>query len=126
VAFDGAPTFADTDHELLRLIAANLFDNAVEHADQGGEITVSWAAEGGRARLTIANSGCALGPEQAARVFERFWRGDAGRGATGRHCGLGLALCRDLARVLGGAIAASVEAGRFVVRLGLPLASDSD
>jgi signal transduction histidine kinase len=116
-------TRAAADRELLRLIAANLFDNAVSHAEEGGELAVSCGVAEGRARFEVANGGCRLAPEQVERVFDRFWRGDAGRGATGRHCGLGLSLCRDLARVLGGTISARVEGGRFIARVELPSSS---
>jgi two-component system sensor histidine kinase BaeS len=54
-------------------------------------------------------------------VFDRFWRGDAARGANGRNCGLGMAVCRKLADALGATIAVSTtRGGTFAVELSLP------
>lgn len=110
------------DREKLRLVVHNLFDNAVSYADHGGELAVAADLDDGTLRLAVANSGCALPPEQVPRVFDRFWRGDAARSATGIHCGLGLALCRKLIELLGGRIGASVVDGRFAVEVVVPAA----
>ena len=53
-------------------------------------------------------------------AFETFWRGDAARGDTGRHAGLGLPLTARIVARLGGAITAAVDDGRFAVTVRLP------
>jgi two-component system sensor histidine kinase QseC len=107
-----------TDRESLRLILHNILENAVSYADAGGYVRIESSSEDGRTVLTVANSGSTLTPGQATHVFERFWRGDAARSGTGIHCGLGLALCEKLVKLLGGSISVeSVAGGTFTVRL---------
>jgi two-component system sensor histidine kinase QseC len=108
----------DTDQEQFRLVVGNLLDNAVTYADAGGSIRIESASDNGRLVLRVSNSGSQLSQEQAERVFDRFWRGDAARSATGVHCGLGLALVRKIVTVLGGTIRVeSAIGGNFTVHL---------
>jgi signal transduction histidine kinase len=111
---------APLDRAKLRLVLANLFDNAVSYADEGGTVAITARRVDGALALSVANSGCTLPPAAALQVFARFWRGDSARSAAGVHCGLGLALCRKLAVALGGTIAATIATGRFTVELRLP------
>jgi two-component system heavy metal sensor histidine kinase CusS len=108
------------DAGLLRLLFTNLFANATAYADKDGLVMVDAADVGGRVEVTIANTGCQLQPEQAERVFDRFWRGDHARKSTGTHAGLGLALCRTLVTLHGGSIVARVGNGWFTVTVRLP------
>jgi signal transduction histidine kinase len=111
----------ETDTEKLRIVLNNLLDNAVSHTDTGGWVRVGGRATDGGVELRFANSGSGVARHEAGRVFDRFWRGDVGRGATGVHCGLGLSLCREVTTLLGGTIEATSEAGEvFKVRLVLP------
>jgi two-component system, OmpR family, heavy metal sensor histidine kinase CusS len=113
---------ASADREILTLALSNLLANAAEYADGGGRIEVSGQACGDTVELVFSNTGCMLSADDAAHVFDRFWRGDASRTGTGVHCGLGLSLVQRAARALGGSVAATVEDGRFVVRLTVPAA----
>jgi len=108
-----------TDRRLLQRIVANLLDNAVAHADEGGAVDIKLRQAPDGVVFRIVNSGCTLSAEEAGRVFDRFWRGDAARTGDG-HCGLGLALARRAAEVLGGAIGADVRGGHFAVELRVP------
>jgi signal transduction histidine kinase len=105
-----------TDPTLLGIVLRNLLQNAVEYADEGGSIGIAASSAGGRLELEVRNTGCRLSPEQAERVFDRFWRGDAARSSAGVHCGMGLALVKSIASLLGGTARASSSAGgEFVV-----------
>jgi two-component system phosphate regulon sensor histidine kinase PhoR len=94
----------DTDREKLRLILTNVLDNAVSYADTGGRVEIETASRDGFVQVSVANTGSHLSQEEAEHVFERFWRADEARAATGVHCGLGLSLCRQLMDLLGGSI----------------------
>ena len=106
------------DRDAVILVLTNLLDNAVEYTPPGGRIRVEGRRRNGIVELTIANTGCRLTTAQVAQVFERFWRADTSRCDTGAHAGLGLALVRRMAALLGGEVAAEVDAdGVFAVRL---------
>ncbi len=104
-----APVTATTDRDKLRLVVQNLIENAISYVDAGGAIRIALSAH----TLRVENTGCTLAPADTAKVFERFWRGDAAR-STGTHAGLGLALCKKLVAILGGTIRAEVVDGRFI------------
>ncbi len=101
-----------TDRAKLRVVVENLIDNAVAYADDGGTITIDLTSD----LLRVTNTGCRLAPDQVERVFERFWRGDQARSASG-HAGVGLALSRKLVELLGGTLNAQVSDQRFVATI---------
>lgn len=98
------PCTLRSDVDKLRLVLQNLLENAVAYANRGGQIAIESVSANGETTLTISNTGSTLSPADLDHVFDRFWRGDAARKATGQHCGLGLALCRTITALLGGTI----------------------
>jgi signal transduction histidine kinase len=59
-----------------------------------------------------------LAPGEVEFVFERFWRGERSRQQTGTHSGLGLAMCREFATLLGHSLVAEISHdGEFTVKL---------
>ncbi len=91
---------APGDAGQLRRLTLNLLDNAIRYNHPSGRVTCRLARVGGRLELRVANTGPGLPPELRARLFQRFSRGDAARGAGGH--GLGLALAAEIARAHGG------------------------
>lgn len=85
-----------TDPALLRMIVSNLVGNAVHHAPGSSTIEIRLDADG----LSVRNQAPGLSAEDMSRLFERFWRKDAARTGYG-HAGLGLALAKSLAELLG-------------------------
>lgn len=108
----------------VRLIVRKLLANAITFTECGSVlIRVGLAAAGGL-RIEIEDTGAGIGTERAARLFEAFVQADTS--TTRRHggCGLGLAICRQLAEAMGGRVGvdgAAGEGSRFWVEL--PLAS---
>jgi signal transduction histidine kinase len=110
-----------SDRERLLHVLNNLFDNAICYANAGGTIRVRTAGGNPHAKIFIANSGSKISAEEAAHVFDRFWRGDPARSDVGTHCGVGLSVCQKMIHALGGAISAtSSVGGEFVVEISLP------
>jgi signal transduction histidine kinase len=85
------------DEAALRLILANLLDNAVEYTAPGGAIAVRQRAG---SLLEVWDSGPPIPAEALPRLFERFFRADPAR-SGGSHCGIGLTLVRSLADIQG-------------------------
>jgi signal transduction histidine kinase len=103
------------------MVLANLLDNAVEYADQGGQIRAIARRIGDSVEIAISNTGCQLTAEQVSKVTDCFWRGDASRSDAGIHCGLGLALVRRIAKALGGTFSIQLEQGGiFTTTVTLP------
>lgn len=110
-----------TDPDKVRAIFSNLLSNAVAYAPPNSVVSVVGHEQGDRRiRLTFTNDGATIAHQDAERVFEPFWRGDAARTVERGHCGLGLPLVRRLATVLKGTVSVSVKDGRFAVLLVLP------
>ena len=108
-------TGADTVHadaDALRQILTNLFDNALRHTPADGEITVRTRPAPGGVLMAVADSGSGIAPEHLARVFERFYRADAGRARAQGGTGLGLAIVKHLVEAHGGRVWAESAIGR--------------
>jgi signal transduction histidine kinase len=92
-----------------------LLDNALRHTPAGTQVTVGAARSNGTAGLTVIDSGPGLPTDSAVKVFERFYTGDAARGA-----GLGLAIARELAERMHGRLQVNSAARGTAFTLELP------
>jgi len=92
-----------------------LLDNALRHTPEGTPVTVSADRHNGAAEFTVADSGPGMSEGADGRAFDRFWTGDATKGA-----GLGLAIAKELAERMSGDIRVSTRPGRTVFKLQLP------
>jgi len=97
----GTPVPMATHAGALRLILSSLLENAVKYGKLGGSIEVEliFAVEG--LRITVADDGPGIPPEETELIFEKFYRGTGQTGRSSGH-GLGLYSARTLARALGG------------------------
>jgi signal transduction histidine kinase len=116
-ALAGEP-LADPSRVLQSLSA--LVANAIAHAPSGGRVRVSSRAEGTRWEGRVEDSGPGIPFERRQDVFGRFTRLDSSRSAEGGGAGLGLAICKRLVELMGGAIDvedSELGGALFVVRL---------
>ena len=111
------------DRHRLRQLLLNLADNAVKYNQPGGLIKLGLAPEGAAVRLDISNTGPGLAPELQARVFERFFRGDASHNSKVEGCGLGLSIARWIVQAHRGKIQFASQPGQVTtVTVWLPAA----
>jgi PAS domain S-box-containing protein len=89
----------------LAQVIENLLSNAVKYSPDGGAIRVRITADEDEARLAVMDEGIGIPPEALARVFERFYRSDAGVAANRKGLGLGLYISKALVEAHGGTIA---------------------
>jgi signal transduction histidine kinase len=90
---------------MLRVVAQNLAENAVRYAGEGSTFTLSARGEDGVVMLTAADDGVGVSAEDAARLFERFYRSDRARASRGT--GLGLAIVKHVVTSAGGTVEAA-------------------
>ncbi len=95
------------DAGLMRQLLTILLDNAAKFTKEGGKITVRL---GGEAALAVCDDGVGMAPEVAARVFERFYKGDSSHNEKGY--GLGLSIARIITESQGGKISLQSEEGK--------------
>ena len=103
----------------LRRLVVNLLDNALKFTPAHGSIEVGLRSDSNRAIIRVADTGEGIHPAELPHIFDRFFRG---AGSPGEGSGLGLSLCREIARAHGGDIAAvNLPTGgcAFVVTLAL-------
>jgi|SRR5829696_634148 len=107
------------DRDQLVQVIGNVLANAAVHA--GGPIDVSADRQNGEVVVRVADGGPGLPPEQAAHVFDRFWRADAARTRVRGGSGLGLSIVQALVAEHGGRVAfESDPAAGSTVTLHLP------
>ncbi|HEX9642856.1 MAG TPA: ATP-binding protein [Acidimicrobiia bacterium] len=91
------------DRDRMSQVLTNLIGNALSYTPPGGRVEIRPRLEAGVARIEVSDTGRGLTADQAAMVFERFYRAD--RSVTG-GTGIGLTIARSLARLHGGDVAA--------------------
>jgi two-component system, OmpR family, phosphate regulon sensor histidine kinase PhoR len=100
------------DGQALHQIFRNLLDNARRYTGSEGRITVRIVPQGPSLRVSVADTGVGVPSAALPRIFERFYRVDAGRDRTVGGTGLGLAIVRHLVQSMGGEVWAESELGK--------------
>ncbi len=108
------------DRLMIRRAISNLLSNAIRHTPQGGSISVHIRPQpSGAAQFVVENPGARIAPEHLPRLFDRFYRIDPSRQATGdgAGAGLGLAITKSIVEAHRGTIEATSSATmtRFVI-----------
>lgn len=93
------------DRDKICLALHNLISNALKYTPDGGAVTVRvGVAPDETVSVEVRDTGIGIAPEQAEKVFERFFRADDARVGEITGSGIGLALAREVARLHGGDI----------------------
>jgi len=113
------------DGDRITQVLTNLVSNAVQYTPAGGAVTVSAVVTGGEMRVSVADTGVGIPPEDLPHIFDRFYRVDKSRSRqSGGGSGIGLTIAKALVEAHGGKIwAESAGAGQgSVFSFTLPLA----
>jgi len=113
---------ASADPSMLYAVLENLIGNAVQYNRPGGKVEIKAAASGGKAVISVKDTGVGIPRKDLPRVFERFYRT---RAAKTRHhgAGLGLSIVRQIVAAHGGRVWVESRTGKgTAVRFTLPLA----
>ena len=111
------------DANRLHQVVTNLLTNALKFTPAGGRVEVATepgeGPDGGMARLTVADSGPGIPPDELPYVFERFWRGAGASKVAGS--GIGLTVVQRLVEAHAGTVTVdNVSEGGTVVTVRLP------
>jgi two-component system phosphate regulon sensor histidine kinase PhoR len=100
------------DARALEHVLLNLVDNAVKYCPHGTRIIVKASRHGDRVKLVVADDGPGIPAEHLPRVFERFYRVDAGRSRELGGTGLGLSIVKHMVEAMRGRVSVESEVGR--------------
>jgi two-component system, OmpR family, phosphate regulon sensor histidine kinase PhoR len=107
-----APAAVEGDARALEHVLSNLVDNAVKYCPAGTRVLVSASLAGDRVNLVVSDTGPGIPAEHVPRVFERFYRVDAGRSRDLGGTGLGLSIVKHMVEAMRGKVWVESEVGR--------------
>ena len=120
VVMPRTPCMAEIDPRRTERIVRNLVLNAIEHGE-GRPVELTLAADPDAVAVLVRDHGVGLRREDAAHVFDRFWRGDPARARKTGGSGLGLAISSEDAHLHGGRLEVDGRPGQGAAfRLTLP------
>ena len=105
------PASVSGDRPRLQQVLNNLVGNAIQHTPTGTAINVTVEATASTVRIHVADHGPGIPAEDLLRVFDRFWRADAGRSRAQGGSGLGLAIVQAIVHAHHGTVNVSSTQG---------------
>jgi signal transduction histidine kinase len=111
------------DVGMIERVLTNLIDNALRATSAGGSVRVLLTPEEERVRVTVADTGVGIAPEDLPHVFDRFYRADKSRDRATGGAGLGLAIARQIVELHGSILTVQSTPGqgaRFSFSLSSP------
>jgi PAS domain S-box-containing protein len=100
------------DSMRLRQILYNLLSNGAKFTEAGGEVCVDAEVEGSSVRITVADTGLGIAPEECTRIFDKFYQVGFTPVGVREGTGLGLAICKQLVEMQKGTIWVESEPGQ--------------
>jgi two-component system phosphate regulon sensor histidine kinase PhoR len=100
------------DRRAVEQVVMNLLENAIKYAGEGAHVALRATMHDGHVELAVADDGVGIPAAHLGRLFERFYRVDAGRSRELGGTGLGLSIVKHLVELMGGTIRVDSEPGR--------------
>ena len=117
---DAHPLTLRTDQRALEQVLTNLVDNAIKYCPAGSTIAIGATEDSSATQVVVTDDGPGIDPKHLPRLFERFYRVDAGRSRDVGGTGLGLSIVKHLAEAMGGEVEVESVVGKgskFVLTL---------
>lgn len=99
---EGAHLYGDTDR--LNQVMTNLVQNAIRYSPSGATIRIEARFEGAQLRVSVRDQGPGLAPDEADKVFDRFYQGPTQSARAHKGAGLGLAIVRSVVEAHSGTV----------------------
>ena len=96
VNFPEDPVIVNGDADAIYRVIYNLVDNAVKFTPEGGRISVAIELAPPKAVISVRNTGSGVSKEDAAHIFERFYKADKSRSVNKKGTGIGLYLVKNI------------------------------
>lgn len=96
----------------MEQVLGNLLDNAIKYCPQGARVRIHSEAQSDSIRVSVEDSGPGIPAQHLPRLFERFYRVDAGRSRELGGTGLGLAIVKHLVEAMSGSVSVESQAGQ--------------
>ncbi len=114
ITIDGKGAVIRGDREGLTEVFTNIVENAIKYNKPDGSVDISVSEFGGRAVVTVEDTGIGIPGGETERIFDRFYRVDASRGVT-VGSGLGLSIVKTIVEAHGGRIEVKSVLGKGTV-----------
>jgi signal transduction histidine kinase len=112
------------DIGLIQRVLQNLIQNAINHTEEGGSVTVVLSAGAQHVAVRVEDTGCGIPREELVQIFDRFYQAAPGDGADRRTGGLGLAIVKRILELHGSAVDAASTVGEGTAfEFSLPVSS---
>lgn len=105
------PFCGRADHDRIKQVLMNLVDNAIRYASPG-EVTVAIHQVDHKLQIDVSDTGAGLSPEEASRVFDKFYRSRSAKKMKSKGSGLGLTIAKNIVEAHGGEIWVKSEKGK--------------
>lgn len=109
------------DQDSITQVLYNLVDNAVKFCEEGGRLSIWLTTEGGKAQVTVQNTGPTVPAEELPLLFDRFHKTDKSRSADREGVGLGLYIVKTILGGHGEDISVTSREGVTTFTFALPL-----
>ena len=117
------PVIVKGDDTRLRQVLGNLVRNALVHTPPQSSVEIAVSTEDGVGRMSVADHGPGLRPDELERIFEPFYRADPSRSRDRGGAGLGLSIVSAVVIAHGGRVKVSeTSGGGATFEVELPLA----
>lgn len=108
---DGPPVLLDADARRITQVIENLVSNGIKYTREHGTVDVHVEVQETDALVRVIDDGHGVPPDEALRVFERFYRASEARASGVQGAGLGLWICRMIVHAHGGTLEFTSEVG---------------
>ncbi|QJX00812.1 sensor histidine kinase [Frigoriglobus tundricola] len=123
-AYGAGAGLVQADPEKLTQVFANLIENALQYSPVGGTVRLTIESDAGGCRVTVANDGGGVAPEDLPFLFERFFRAEKSRSREHGGVGIGLAIVKELVEAHGGRVGAESSDGETRIWFSVPSGAD--